>query len=94
MRFVTNTTKESKNFLHHRLSKIGFSIKIDDIFSSLSAARLLLERRKWKSLLLLSPEALEDFEGLGCEKEENPHAVVIGLAPNEFHYERLNDAFR
>ncbi|XP_044746431.1 haloacid dehalogenase-like hydrolase domain-containing protein 2 isoform X3 [Coccinella septempunctata] len=94
VKFVTNTTKESKNFLHNRLTKIGFHLKKEDIFSSLAAARNLLECRKWKSLLLLSPEALEDFEGLGCEKEENPNAVLVGLAPNEFHYERLNEAFR
>ncbi|XP_045464402.1 haloacid dehalogenase-like hydrolase domain-containing protein 2 [Harmonia axyridis] len=94
VKFVTNTTKESKNVLYNRLTNIGFQLKKDDIFSSLAAARNLLVHRKWKSLLLLSPEALEDFEDLGCEKDENPNAVVIGLAPSEFHYERLNDAFR
>lgn len=45
-------------------------------------------------MLLLSPEALEDFEGLSCPPNEKPNAVVIGLAPTEFHYDRLNEAFR
>lgn len=25
---------------------------------------------------------------------DNPNAVVIGLAPSQFHYNRLNEAFR
>lgn len=45
-------------------------------------------------MLLLSPEALEDFEGLGCKDTEKADAVVVGLAPTEFHYDRLNAAFR
>lgn len=45
-------------------------------------------------MLFLSPEAMEDFEHLKCPQSETPNAVVIGLAPTEFHYERLNDAFR
>lgn len=42
----------------------------------------------------VAPEALEDFEGLACPSRETPNAVVIGLAPTEFHYDRLNQAFR
>ncbi|XP_044272827.1 haloacid dehalogenase-like hydrolase domain-containing protein 2 [Tribolium madens] len=94
IKFVTNTTKESQNFLYTRLKNLGFPIKKDQIFSSLAAAKYLIMSRQLKPLLLLSPEALEDFEGLACPVEANPNAVVIGLAPNEFHYERLNDAFR
>lgn len=45
-------------------------------------------------MLMLSPEALEDFEGLACSQNEAPNAVVVGLAPTEFHYDRLNEAFR
>lgn len=42
----------------------------------------------------VAPEALEDFDGLACPSDETPNAVVIGLAPTEFHYNRLNEAFR
>lgn len=94
IKFVTNTTKESKNFLYNRLTSLGFTIDKSEIFSSLSAARSLIVDRQLKPLLLLSPEALEDFEGLSCEECDKPNAVVIGLAPNEFHYNKLNEAFR
>ena len=73
---------------------MGFPVKKEQIYSSLAAARTLIVNRQLKPLLLLSPEALEDFEGLSCPTNEKPNAVVIGLAPNEFHYDRLNEAFR
>lgn len=91
---MTNTTKESRQFLYNRLTKLGFTLNINDIHSSLAAARNLIISRNLKPMLLLSPSALEDFEGLECKEGEKPNAVVIGLAPNEFHYERLNVAFR
>lgn len=45
-------------------------------------------------MLLLTPSAKEDFEGLEAKDCEIPNAVVVGLAPEEFNYERLNQAFR
>ncbi|RZC35880.1 haloacid dehalogenase-like hydrolase domain-containing protein 2 [Asbolus verrucosus] len=94
VKFVTNTTKESQRFLHDRLTNLGFIVKKENIYSSLAAARSLIVKQNLKPMLLLSPEALEDFEGLSYPPHEEPNAVVIGLAPSEFNYERLNDAFR
>ncbi|XP_017880172.1 haloacid dehalogenase-like hydrolase domain-containing protein 2 [Ceratina calcarata] len=92
-KFVTNTTKESKSFLHDRLTNLGFDIQKEDIFSSLAAARKLIVSRKLNPLLLIDPAADEDFEGLvNADHEKN--AVVIGLAPDKFNYEELTKAFR
>lgn len=76
-RFVTNTTKESKRALHSRLSSLGFHISPEEIFTSMTAARKILEAKKWRPWLLVSDEALEDFEGISTD---NPNAVVVGLA--------------
>ncbi|KAI9362931.1 haloacid dehalogenase-like hydrolase domain-containing protein 2-like protein [Zopfochytrium polystomum] len=76
-RFVTNTTKESSARLHARLLRLGFSetIPAAEIFSSLSAARNLVQSKGVRRpLLLLSSEAKEEFE------EAFPEAVV--LPPN------------
>nr|CDJ95594.1 Haloacid dehalogenase hydrolase domain containing protein [Haemonchus contortus] len=91
VKFVTNTTKESINVLHRRVTGCGFRIEKDEIFTSLVAARRLIEERKLRPMLMLAKEALEDFEGINTT---NPNAVVVGLAPSEFHFERLNDAFK
>lgn len=74
--------------------ELGFKLTPEEIHSSLGAARSLIIERKLKPLLLVSPEALEDFQGLSCPSNEKPNAVVVGLAPTEFHYDRLNEAFR
>ncbi|XP_030746540.1 haloacid dehalogenase-like hydrolase domain-containing protein 2 [Sitophilus oryzae] len=94
IKFVTNTTKESKRILHNRLTSLGFLVNKDDILSSLGACRNLLVERKLKPMLMIAPEALEDFNGLACPPNEMPNAVVIGLAPTEFNYNKLNEAFR
>lgn len=94
IKFVTNTTKESKRILHERLTNLGFKVNKNDIISSLGAAKILLVKRKLKPMLMLSPEAKEDFADIECPVGARPDAVVIGLAPTEFYYEKLTEAFR
>lgn len=91
IKFVTNTTKESKSHLYKVLNNLGFNIELNEIFSSLSAARQLVERENLRPMLFLEPEALDDFKNIDTN---NPNAVVIGLSPNRFDYEHLNEAFR
>ncbi|XP_043226785.1 haloacid dehalogenase-like hydrolase domain-containing protein 2 isoform X1 [Amphibalanus amphitrite] len=91
LRFVTNTTKESLSVLHGLLTALGFRLERREVFSSLAAARRLVERRQLRPLLLLQPEALEDFDGVNTEK---PDSVLVGLAPDKFNYETLTEAFR
>lgn len=37
-------------------------------------------------MLLMEDEALEEFEGINTTK---PNAVVVGLAPSKFNYEKV-----
>ncbi|XP_020780528.1 haloacid dehalogenase-like hydrolase domain-containing protein 2 [Boleophthalmus pectinirostris] len=91
IKFVTNTTKESKRNLLERLQRLNFDVQEKEIFTSLTAARSLLEQRQHRPLLLVEDSALEDFTGIDTS---DPNAVVIGLAPDHFHYETMNKAFR
>ncbi|KAK0182797.1 hypothetical protein PV327_000895 [Microctonus hyperodae] len=93
IKFVTNTTKESKSLLHNRLIQLGFDIKKEEIFSSLAAARVTIASRKLNPFLLIDSAAMEDFEDL-IKPNEEPNAVVVGLSPHKFNYEELNKAFR
>ncbi|XP_011308125.1 haloacid dehalogenase-like hydrolase domain-containing protein 2 isoform X2 [Fopius arisanus] len=93
IKFVTNTTKESKSCLFDRLRKLGFDIKKDEIFSSLAAARDVIQTRRLNPFLMVDDAAMEDFQDLQNPDEEAT-AVVVGLAPDKFHYEELNQAFR
>lgn len=91
IKFVTNTTKESKRHLLERLQRLSFDVQEKEIFTSLTAARHLLEQRQHRPLLLVDDSALEDFTGIDTSE---PNAVVIGLAPEHFNYQAMNKAFR
>ncbi|XP_023323346.1 haloacid dehalogenase-like hydrolase domain-containing protein 2 [Eurytemora carolleeae] len=90
IKYVTNTSKESKTSLIRRLKSAGLHIDKDEVFTSLSAARNYIISQNIRPLLLLEKEALEDFEGI---ETESPNSVVVGLAPTQFHYEKMNEAF-
>ncbi|KAJ3268352.1 hypothetical protein HDV01_003091 [Terramyces sp. JEL0728] len=89
-RFVTNTTKESSSTLYKRLISIGFQINKSEIFTSLVATKKLLQSKNLRPLLFLEPDALEEFIGVDTS---SPNAVVIGLSPSNFNYEKLNQAY-
>ncbi|XP_040277058.1 haloacid dehalogenase-like hydrolase domain-containing protein 2 [Bufo bufo] len=91
IRFVTNTTKECKQTLLERLRRLQFDISEDEIFTSLTAARNLLEQKNVRPMLMVDNGALPDFEGIATD---SPNAVLIGLAPEHFNYQSMNQAFR
>ena len=91
VKLVTNGTQKSKSGLYSRLTKLGFDINYNEIFTSLVAARKLVEAKSLRPFCLLQDDAMEDFAGLDMT---NPNAVVVGLAPDYFTYEHLNQAFR
>lgn len=94
IKFVTNTTKDSKETLYNRLKGLKFEIEQDQIFSSLASAKNLIDKSKLKPLLLLTEDAKKDFKDVIPKNDAEIDAVVVGLAPDSFQYERLNEAFR
>ena len=91
VRLITNGTRKSKSGLHHNLIRLGFDINYDDMFTSLTATRRLVEAKGLRPFCLLQDDAKQDFAGVDMT---NPNAVVVGLAPEYFTYEHLNQAFR
>ena len=73
---------------------LGFDVSEDEIFTSLTAARRLVEAEKLNPMLLLEDSAKEDFEGLVTNNTSPHNSVVVGLAPSCFDYTHLNQAFR
>ncbi len=91
IKFVTNTTKESKSSLLRLVNSLGLEIERNELFTSLTAARNLIDKKLLRPYFFLEDEALEDFEGVDVS---DPDAVVIGLAPDKFNYIHMNTAFR
>eukprot|EP00741_Cyanophora_paradoxa_P008005 tig00001234_g7744.t1 len=91
VRFCTNTTKQSGDSLYNELRAMGFPIERKQILSSPLACRKLLEREGLRPYLIIDPRLAPDFEGLNTA---DSNAVLVGLAPSECHYGKLNEAFR
>ena len=65
------------------------------MFTSLTAAKQLVEREGLRPMVLLEESAMEDFQGIGNSRgEDEVNSVVVGLAPSKFNYKTLNSAFR
>ncbi|EDV25265.1 Haloacid dehalogenase-like hydrolase domain-containing protein 2 [Trichoplax sp. H2] len=91
LRFVTNTTKESKRLLVDRLNNLGFGVRTEEIFTSLTAAKIMVLKNNIRPMLMLQPEAREDFQDVPTS---NPNGVLVGLSPDSFNYQTMNEAFR
>lgn len=83
VRFVTNTTKESKRDLLERLTGLGFDIAEHEIFTSLTAARNLLEQQQVRPLLLVDDKALPDFTGEELREQLVNEQQVVGSSLSE-----------
>lgn len=90
---MTNTTKESRRILFNRLKNLGFELELNEIFTSLTATRNFVQQSQLNPMLLVDEKALEDFADV-IHPDNKQDSVVVGLAPDSFRYDVLNDAFR
>ena len=91
VRFLTNTTRATRQQLLTKLQRPGFEINGESIFSAPIAARKYLEQHDLRPYLLIHPALQEEFENLATDQ---PNAVVVGDAADVFTYRTLNAAFR
>jgi ribonucleotide monophosphatase NagD (HAD superfamily) len=69
------------------LNQLGFtSIQYQHVLTSGSLTRTLLEKEKLRPFFLVDKSLEIEFEGLS---RENPNAIIVGLAPEHFHYEKV-----
>lgn len=90
---MTNTTKESRRILFNRLKSLGFELESEEIFTSLTATRDYIKQNQLNPMLIVDEKALEDFSDV-VNTDKKQDSVVIGLAPDSFKYDILNEAFR
>ena len=93
-RFITNTTRMTKNNLVNMLSKMGFSVTPEEIFAAPHAAVEYCTLKGFKNISLIVPdeEMKEDFSAFQLV-EENPEAIVVGDMSKLFTFELLNRLF-
>ena len=91
IRYITNTTRSTRKNILDRLSKMGFSIQENEVFTAPNAVHDYLEKNNLSPFLVVHPELEKEFADLAIDQQP---AVVIGDAADAFTYDRLNQAFR
>ena len=93
-RFITNTTRMTKNNLVKMLGKMGFSVTPEEIFAAPHAAVEYCKSREYKQISLIIPDAKmkEDFSTFQLV-DEKPEAIVVGDMGKLFTFELLNRLF-
>ena len=84
--FITNTSRQTRQSILNMLLSMGFDVSLEDIFTASTATLSYLQLHKLRPHLLIS-----EYEYLTTE---DPNAVVLGDAGNNFTYSSLNEAFR
>ena len=53
-----------------------------------------MRKEQLRPLLLLQEEAMKDWGDTGSLSVDQYDSVVVGLAPEHFHYQKLTEAFQ
>ena len=94
LRFVTNTTSQSRAATLEKLSALGFDVGNEELITpALLALQHCRERGHRRVLLLMTDEVKADFAEVE-EAEHEPDAVIVGDLGERFAYDVLNRAFR
>jgi len=95
-RFVSNTTRSSRDRISKRLNTMGLRIPPALIFTpAIAAAALVRQRGASRVLLLATGDVHRDFDEAGLQQvREGAEVVVVGDAGDRFTYRAMNEAFR
>ena len=90
LRFVTNTSRKSRDQVLDMLSGLGFDIQAQELFTAPLAAASYLQSENLSPLLLVADSVREDFPA----SREPFDAVVLADGPEHLDYAHLDHAFR
>jgi HAD superfamily hydrolase (TIGR01458 family) len=95
-RFVSNTTRKSRNTIAEQLSSMGFDIPVEYIFTPpLAAVACMKNAGNHHCFLLTTGDVYRDFEqACICDDSSVVDVVIIGDAGDKITYDSLNTAFR
>lgn len=93
-RFITNTTTESLDTFHEKLTAMGLPIQKSEIISSPYATVLYLRQRgQPKCHLLLAEDTKQDFAEFPVS-DTDPDVFVVGDIGDRWDYHILNQVFQ
>lgn len=97
IRFVTNTTKRSRKETMEDLWSMGFSralVQNKTVITTTQAAKHVIRQHSLTPYCLVQQSLLEDLDMKSMPDKDSCDCVLVGLAPEAFVYNRMNEAFR
>jgi HAD superfamily hydrolase (TIGR01458 family) len=91
VRFVTNTSRSTRRMIWEKLTRMGFTIPPEHIYTAPMAMVRYLREHHLRPYLIIHRHLQAEFADL---PRHEPNAVVLGDAGPAFCYESLNEAFR
>lgn len=91
LRFLTNTTRRTRQRLTADLLRLGFEIAPEEVVTATSAARDFLLRHGLHPHVLVHTGIAEEFADLASDE---PDSVLLGDAAEGFSYPALDRCFR
>ena len=95
-RFVSNTTRRSRETISQQLESMGFEIPVSHIFTpAMAAVSYIKGKGETEADILTTPEVSAEITREGIQhRREGARFVVVGDAGDLFTYALLNEAFR
>jgi HAD superfamily hydrolase (TIGR01458 family) len=94
LRFVTNTTANSRSQTLEKLRDFGIELEEDELVTPAALARRHCEDAGYRTVaLIMNDDVKADFEGLE-EADTDVDAVIMGDLGEQFGFRILNQAFR
>lgn len=93
VRFLTNTTSQSRRCIARKLARLGFTAAEEEIHSPPAAAGRWLREQRASAALFVQEAARADFAGVAIDPH-HPDFVVVGDLAADWTFTILNDAFR
>lgn len=91
IRFITNTSRRTSQQLLKDLRQLGFELEDSQLFTATDAARQWVIQHQLRPYCLVHRDILSEFADL---PQDDPNAVLIGDAAEDFDYPHLNRAFQ
>jgi HAD superfamily hydrolase (TIGR01458 family) len=91
VRFVTNSSRSTRSMILEKLTRMGFAIPPEHIYTAPMAVRRYLREHDLRPFLIIHPQLEAEFADF---HRQDPNVVVLGDAGPAFEYESLNTAFR
>merc|ERR1712062_504521 len=96
VRYVTNTTKESTEFISNRCRDLNLFDERIGLHSCIDATVNFLKKNNIKRpLLLIENETMSNFNEFECHDSSLMYdSIVVGYSPSKLNYQFINTAYQ